>query len=408
MLRRCMLAGLLCLLPLAALAQRLPTTLSDEARVSLVTILPGDAVYSAFGHSAFRVHDPAQGLDVSFNYGTFDFADPLFLPRFVYGELDYFLSVASFPRALRYYAQVEQRPVVEQTLALTAAQRQAVYDYLVWNARPENRTYRYDFLFDNCSTRLRAVLEQTLPDEVAFAPRPAPEASFRHLLDPYVADRPWLDLGFDLLLGTPTDRRPTPREATFLPDVLLASFDHATVAADGDRRPLVARTDTLVWPAAYAPTVGGRSWPATLLWALFAAGLVAVAAARRRGAAVRRRWPDVLLFGLAGLLGLVMLLMWFATLHHVTAHNWNVLWAWPTHLAAAVVLARGRAPRGLRRYFAATAVVTLSGVLAWPLLPQALHPAVLPLMLLLALRAAWLAHRLPTPQPAEAAAPDRP
>jgi hypothetical protein len=141
-----------------------PPRLSAESEVSMVTILPGDPVYSMFGHSALR-HDPAQNIDRLYNYGTFDFSDPLFIPKFAYGHLRYFLSVVPYQRALRAYRQ-QRRPVLEQTLNLTRTQRTALFRVLQVNARPENRHYQYVFFFDNCSTRVRDALEQALGDAV--------------------------------------------------------------------------------------------------------------------------------------------------------------------------------------------------------------------------------------------------
>jgi len=384
-------------LPLRLQAQA-PRMLSDEARISLLTILPGDAVYSAFGHSAFRVYDPTQGIDWTFNYGTFDFQDPLFVPKFIYGKLDYFLSVGDHRAALRFYRDVEERPVIEQVLDLDATQRAAVYTFLETNAQPENRGYRYDFLFDNCSTRLRDVLEQALPGALRFASTPVPQTSFRHLLDPYVADRPFLDLGFYLVLGTPTDRIPSAREVVFLPDDLLQAFDAATVEDNGTTRSLVARKDTLFWIEGTAKPQRAFSWP----FLLFTVGLAVGASGIVRGMnrdKHGRPWGDVVLFGAVGLAGLLLLFMWFGTEHVVTRYNWNLLWAWPTHLVAAYALARTRPAPWLRPYLIVTGVGTLLVLLGWFWWPQDLHPALLPLLLLLLLRSAWQTRQLTRPTP---------
>lgn len=402
-----LLLALIGLLPVLARAQ--PTTaperLSEQAEVSLLTMLPGDELYAAFGHSAIRVRDPVYGYDQTFNYGTFAFDDPLFIPKFVYGRLDYFLSTEPY-RNLLYKYRYFRRPVIEQELNLDAAQRQAIFDFLRWNARPENRFYRYDFLFDNCSTRIRDAFEDALGDAVHFAPRPDPDESFRELLDPYILNRPFLDLGFDLLLGVPTDQTATPREATFLPLYLMGSFDHATIELDGETRPLVARRDTVFWVEGRDRVAAAPPLPALLGWLLLAFGLAATALDYRNGRD-ERRLLDVLLFGAAGLAGLLLGFMWFISEHHVTDYNYNLLWAWPTHLVPAAALARRRSGPWVRRYLIATAAVALVALLGWSLWPQALHPATLPLVLLLALRSAWLAYTL-QPHPTSASDLDVP
>ena len=396
-------------------------------------MLPGDEVYAAWGHSGIRVRDPVQGYDEVFNYGTFEFQDPLFLPKFVYGRLDYLLDTTSYTDVLyayRYY----QRPIIEQTLNLDAAQRQALFDFLRWNARPENRTYRYDFLFDNCSTRIRDAFEDTIGPDVRFAPQPDPDQTFRTLLEePYLRGQPFLDLGFDLLLGTPTDRIAAPREATFLPLYLMESFDHATITNGGETRPLVARKDTVFWVEGHNTYEPALPLPALLGWLLFLLGLAATALdydrPRGKPRGIERRNPslsdasvgvcdrqkhqkgqaerhlfDVALFALVGLAGLLMAFMWFVSEHYVTNFNVNLLWAWPTHLVGAVALARGQRRPWVRGYLAATAAVALVTLVGWAFWPQPLHPAILPVVLLLALRSTWLASRAwrpASPRPTE-------
>ncbi|CAM3365754.1 DUF4105 domain-containing protein [Rhodothermus bifroesti] len=380
--------GLLIALLLVTTAQAQPLQLSDSARIALVTVLPGDALYAAFGHSALRVYDPVQNIDWLFNYGTFDFNDPWFLPRFVYGELNYFLSVSDYVRSVQFYREVEGRPIIAQWLHLTPAQRDTLFAFLLWNAQPENRTYRYDFLFDNCSTRIRDVLERTLGPALRFS-HSAPQSTFRELLDPYVADRPLLQLGFYLTLGARVDRPPTAREVMFLPLELMYAVDQATVRLDSGWAPLVAQTDTLFWPPGHQPLPRPTwPWPVALGWILFAASALATVQAYRHRWAYPSRL-DALLFGVVGLVGLVLLLLWVATLHTVTAWNWNLLWAWPPHLWIGL---RCRQQPSLtsweRHYVLLTAALTLPLALGWPFWPQDLHPALQPIALLLVLRSA--------------------
>lgn len=387
--------GLVLLLFSTAASAQIPP-LSDSSRVSLLTILPGDAVYSEFGHSAFRITDPEQGIDRVYNYGTFDFRDPWFIPKFVYGRLDYMLSVTTYPRARQHY-EVQRRPIIEQELRLTRTERSKLFRFLEINARPENRTYRYDFLFDNCSTRLRDALKTVMGDSLQFPPAPDPQKSFRHLLDIYVADRPALDLGFDLGLGQRADRVASPWETMFLPNYLMAAFDHATVASNGTARALVTRTDTLYWIDGYDATERAFDWPTLLGWLLLIGGLGLTGWNAARTPSVGRRFDAALLL-VAGLAGVLMVFLWFIAEHTVTNQNWNLLWAWPTHLWAAVVLWRSSVPKDALRYYL-TGTAGLSAVVAagWAIWPQDLHAAVLPLVMLLGLRAGWQAYHTGTP-----------
>ena len=392
--RRCLCILLLTLLlPTGAYSQAdgsaPPPRLSGASEISLVTILPGDPIYTFAGHSALRVRDPVAGLDRLYNYGTFDFGDPLFIPKFTYGYLRYALSVTSTAPMFRFYER-QGRPVIEQPLNLTRAQRTRVFQFLRHNARPENRYYQYDFFFDNCSTRIRDVLTRTLGDAVDFSAVPPPRRSFRELLDPFVASRPALDLGFDLALGLPADRRPAAQEVMFLPTHLLRAFEHATVSAGGDRRPLVAQTDTLHWAEDYDATEAAFDWP----FALSLGGLVLVLVWTGREASTGRRpdgRADALLLALVGTVGLTICYLWFVSTYTVTDNNLNLAWAWPTHLVAAYTLLRNPSRRGLRFYLGATAGAAGLLLVGGPLWPQPFHHAVLPLIAALGLRSGWWA-----------------
>ena len=124
--------------------------LSAQPELSLITVYPGNAIYSAFGHTAFRYVDEDNDIDILYNFGTFDFQDPEFVPKFVHGQLDYFLGVVKFRRTFKNYTLLENRSVVEQKLNLTPEEIARIYAFLAENAMPENRYYKYDFIKDNC------------------------------------------------------------------------------------------------------------------------------------------------------------------------------------------------------------------------------------------------------------------
>ncbi len=393
---------LLCVcLPAARRTEAQPLdTLSARAQLSLLTILPGDAIYSMYGHSALRVHDPVQGIDRIYNYGTFSFESLFFLPKFLYGNLRYRLSVAPYRRALLHY-RAQGRPVIEQTLNLTPAQEEALFRFLQINYRPENRYYQYNFLFDNCSTRIRDALKTVLEERLQFAPAPMPQATFRHLLDPYGSD--YINTGEDLLLGLPVDQLATPWQTMFLPDYLMRGFAYARVLRDGRAQPLVARTDTALWIAGYERPGPATFSPVLLGWLVFAAGLAATIIGYRR----RRfdhRLPDALFLALVGIAGLLITFLTFFSLHEATEYNMNLLWAWPTHLWAAAVLLRGHHRRFLRRYLLAAAGTSLLLAAGWVFWPQDLPAALLPIALLLALRCGWQAYAIEQRMPVLAAA----
>ena len=359
--------------------------LSDAVEVSLLTVLPGREVYSLFGHSALRIRDDAAGIDRTYNFGTFSFEQPLFYLRFLGGRLDYILDTDPFWAVLANY-RAEGRPIIEQRLALPPDAARALYARLEDNALPQNRAYRYDFFWDNCSTRLLDNVDAALvaagSPGIELPPSEQPR-TFRQLLDPYWAGVPFVDAGANLALGLPPDRLASAREEAFLPLELAGQLDRAVFGG----RPLVASRDTLFWVADAGMPRPAPPAPIVLGWAVLAVGLGATLAGARRAPGRAGRWADAALFGAVGVAGLVVFLLWTATAHQVTGPNLNVLWAWPTHLAAAVALGRGGVGRRWRVYLGAAAAVTALVALAWTALPQTLPAPLFPLAVLLAVRA---------------------
>ncbi len=385
----------------ARLGPPMPGELSDSARASLLTMLPGREVYSLFGHSGLRVLDPATGLDRVYNYGTFDFEQPFFIARFVRGQLDYVIDSAPFADEVMRY-QYLGRPIIEQPLQLDAATVRALYTRLEVNALPENRSYRYRFFFDNCSTRMLDVLNAALADArhpAVALPAGHAEDSFREMIRPYVVANPALWNGMSLLIGLPSDRVATTRQRTFLPLELARLFDDATVAG----RPLVARRDTLFQvPGAGMPRPA-FPWLSALLWGVFAVGTVGTVAAWRRPPGRRTRTLDAVLLGVTGLVGALIALLWVGSEHEVIGPNLHLLWAWPTHLLVALPMRRPALGPWLRRYLAVAGAAAAVMAAGWSFWPQGMAPALLPVALLLAVRC--LARVWARPVPAAAADP---
>ena len=360
-------------------AQGVPT-LSRDAYASILTILPGEPLYSAFGHTAIRIRDDSSRIDVVYNFGTFDFDTDWFYLKFARGLLDYRLARNRFGDVLQAYTR-EERPIIEQHLSLSAQQLQTIVLRLEQNYLPENRFYRYDFFFDNCSTRPRDVVEGVVGDRL-LDDTPGSE-SFRGLVNTYINDRGWTEFGINVLFGAVTDRPATARERMFLPNELMYSLDDARIGAN----PAVTATDTLFWPRTYQTTsLNYLISPAFILTLLLMLGTLLAfsnVAEHRVG-----RIADVVLFGLTGLAGLVLLLMWFGTEHSVTKQNWNLLWALPTNLVLAYRLSRPLDNPGRILLWIAVAgcgivfVMWLAGI-------QSFHTAVAPLVLLIAVRAGF-------------------
>lgn len=361
--------------------------LSDSARISLLTCSPGEELYSAFGHTGIRITDYKNEFDVVFNYGTFDFGQPGFYTNFIKGKMRYMITADRF-EDFEYQYIYEKRRVEEQILNLTNQEQQKIFSFLYWNAKPENREYLYDFFWDNCATRPRDVFEKVLTNKLEYSYKGFDTTkTMRQTLKPYVAQMPWVDFGFDLILGLPCEIRATPRNQTFLPDKLQLLFEHATV----NGQPFVTNHNVVVnLPFKPKPFTGIT--PLIVTFLLLVLGMVVNVWERLKNVHV---WSaDVSLFFTAGLLGTFFLCMWLFTSHYSVPKNLNMLWLLPTHLVAAVLMVRNNRPHWLQYYFAATFALMLLLVAGWAWNPQPYSLAALPLILLLANRALKIFIRL--------------
>jgi hypothetical protein len=359
------------------------TTLSEQASISVITCGPWQhELYSAFGHSAFRVHDPVNGIDEAYNYGVFDFDQPNFYLNFARGYLYYKLGVYDYKR-FEYYYIYHNRYVHSQELNLTPQQKQRLYDYLQWNAQPENQDYRYDYFYDNCATKMRDVVQKVFQDSVTFdGSYIQTDYTIRELTDLYMKYQPWGDLGIDICLGLPMDKKATPLEYMFLPDYVESGFAHASIRQGNTTVPLVKERIS-VYDAQPETYSNGWFQPIYVFTALFLfAGFLSYRDYKRKKLT---QLFDIAFFTILGILGIVLLLLWVATDHNAAAKNFNLLWALPTHLVA--VIAFIRQPKWLTNYFLFVTILMIALLMAWPLLPQMLHYALIPIILTAGLRA---------------------
>lgn len=360
-------------------------SLSAKAEISILTLGPTQTeLYSAFGHSAIRVYDPQSGIDYAYNWGVFDFDQPNFYLNFARGYLYYKLGVYPYDRFRDYYIYYN-RYVHEQKLNLTQAQKQKLYEYLVWNNQPENQHYRYDYFYNNCATKVRDVFITVFADSVHFdGSYIQSKYTIRDLTDIYLSQQPWGDLGIDICLGVPMDKKATPNEYMFLPDYIESGFNHATLNA----LPLV-REAVSVYESREEEKEKGLVHP------LLAFGLFALLALLLSAWDVKRkkisRWFDAILFSVLGIVGLLLFCLWFFTDHQAAAVNFNLLWALPTHCVVAIALFTNRKWIGI--YFLITAAIALLTLLLWPFLPQALNIFLLPLVAAVLIRSV-INHRL--------------
>lgn len=352
---------------------------SCRLRISVLTCSPGAELYSIFGHTAIRVIDSTQGEDVVFNYGTFDFSDPDFYTKFIRGKLDYFLNPEPYREFIRFY-QEEQRSITEQELLLSCQEKLALRQALEVNLLGANKYYKYDFLFDNCTTRVRDQLQKHIPGLVMQTPLTAPGTTFRNMIHSYLDNggQPWSKLGIDILLGSRMDKAVTVNESMFLPDFLLKGIDSARKGA----QPLVATKKDLF--VASPVSTAQNKWIPLLAFSLLGLAILLLSKWKHKSGKAVMRIIDSILLYVTGLTGCLLVFMWFGTDHSACAANYNLLWALPTNLVAGCYV--WKKPSWIKKYFLYAGFLQIGTLLGWLFLPQQLNISLVPVVLLLAYR----------------------
>lgn len=353
--------------------------LSPNAQFSVITCSPGPDLYSIFGHTAIRFQDVIneKQVDWVYNYGTFEFADDFYW-KFSRGKLDYLLSKSHFGEFQFEYIMTG-RGVYEQVLELSYEEKTELFRLLEENYLPENRTYRYDFFLDNCATRVRDMVVKASASKVQFNHVYARSYTFREAIQNYLDYMPWSDFGIDLALGLPCDRVMQPGQAMFLPDSLMNEF----ASASKSNGALVKPSEELL-PAEFE--LSSKEWltPINVFFALLFVQIVAAFWYARRGLLISPIDRVVLL--LTGVIGVMVVFLWFFTDHSATKGNLNILWANPVQLIL-VFLAMNK--RWIQFYWKMQTAILILTIAGWFFLPQRMHLASLALacgVMLIAIR----------------------
>lgn len=345
----------------------------DTLRWSLLTCSPGPELYSVFGHSALRATGSMNDrqIDVVFNYGTFAFSDDFYW-KFVRGKLDYLLSVSDFYEFQPEYIETG-RAIFEQHLQLSHEESSRLWVMMAENSLPQNRSYRYDFFYDNCSSRIRDMVVKATEGRVQFTYVPVKSYTFRETIQNYLDFMPWSDFGIDLALGLPCDKIVAPGEEMFLPDSLMKSF-HFAILGDGA---LVTPWEELL-PAEFELHNTNIFTPIRVMSLYFLlTAIVGWLAIKRKQSST---FLDRLLLLLSGIIGLFLMFLWFLTDHEATKWNLNLLWANPLNAILAFLSFR-QMSLFWKIYLKAYTFILLMLVVGWFFLPQKLHLATFPLVL---------------------------
>lgn len=385
----------------------------DSLVVSLLTCTPGDEVYAHFGHTAIRVQLSMRGAegdstdlyedDMTFNYGMFNYRSDNFIYKFVKGETDYILAVESTGRFFERYAS-EGMVVYEQTLSMTRDEKLKLFDLLTENSKPENRMYRYNFLYDNCTTRARDVLEAAVGGKVEYDydvdTRDTDKArgvtsydytspTLRDVLHQILSDDQWLSFGIDFVLGSEVDKEVTRRVQMFVPAFLMHYAEGATIESGGVKRPLI-ESENVHEPAVRCVDKAAAVSP-TCVFAILLAVLALISAMQvigiRKDSAALIALDSMLVLA-QGCAGIVVAFLFFLSEHPAVGTNWLVILFNPLPILWLPWMVYRRKKGRQDRIGWVYAAVCVAFLAFMPLMPQSFGTPMYLLVMSLAVRAA--------------------
>ena len=352
-----------------------------QAEVYLITCGPGTEIYSVYGHSALRIVIPEKKIDTVYNWGVFDFATPNFAWKFAKGRLNYMLGVYSFESFLKDYF-LEQRWVISQKFNLETPDIERLFLLLEENLKPENITYSYDFYYDNCSTRIRDLIEKAVGEDLLYPPEKAKKElqTFRYLTGEYEKVYPWLKLGIDLLIGSPGDKKASFREMMFLPAHLKNGLSELLIRRNSKMIPLLQNPEIVL-------DIDQQPFKEKLFASpLFVFSLLLIIIIMLTGL-VRRKTAnniiDIFLFSVFSILALLMIFFNFFTDHHQLRWNLNIIWLNPFIILCLTSLVFKKDWSG---WFRIVFYLTVLFLLFLVLLPQHINNAFFPLIIILMIR----------------------
>lgn len=356
----------------------------------LLTMGPGEHVYTAAGHAALMIVDlgadgRVRGTRV-YNYGDADWDDPNFAWKVLRKELSFFVSVTnSLNEVVNEYGLRQGREIFRQKLALTDEQAALLSSRLEHDAKPENKRYPYHYAKAICTTKIRDQLDRVLDGELrrqldqpdaADGSRFAGAENVRTYRDAQhlsLRGHPLAELAADFFFGRHHDEPITAYAAMALPETLRAVLTHVQVGPPGAKVPLasapsmVTQAEEPEAPARYG--VGSYGFIGFWLVFILTASVLAAQATGERKTTIQA--SVLVAFGFVfGLASAASLLLSHLSGFSEVSHNENVLLFPPLDLlfvAAGIValgrkhLALGKAVPWLRAYVFVRSLV-LAGV----------------------------------------------
>ena len=314
----------LLLMPVCSYAKAQDTSYidMDSVQISLLTCQPHEEVYSLYGHTAIRYYDKTRNMDLAINYGMFSFKKPFFILRFVFGLTDYEMGIEPFDAFCAQYAGYGSG-VYEQVLHLTREEKSRIANAINENYKPENRVYRYNYFYDNCTTRARDMLLDHLTRRLDVRIKDLKWESYRDLVHQCCRRTPWVKFGNDMLLGLQADFPIDYKQKQFLPENLKEDFEHIFLnTGKGKTEKLVSRSGWVVLPGVQTEMADFPLSPIACM--LLLAGIIVLVTLLEGIRKTRFRWVDAAILLVCGLVGLILFAMIFSQ-HPTVRLNLQIL-----------------------------------------------------------------------------------
>ncbi len=358
---------------------------SDSTEYSLLTCSPGQELYSSFGHTGIRVNDTINKIDIVFNYGLFNFNTENFYFKFIKGETDYQLGITTTSAFLAEYLMRESY-VWEQKLNFSTAEKKKFATALIENYKPENRVYRYNFIYDNCATRPRDRIFRSCDGMIKFE-KSGEQRTFRNWVGLYTGAESWVQFGIDLLFGRPADANATVTESMFLPEVLMSEFQNIKIIRKDslyNEENLVSETIELV-EGKYSDTKTEITQnPLYFFLMLLILGIIVTIWETRTNHYLRSFDSFMLL--VTGVAGLLVFYLMFFSVHPMVKTNMNILWLNPFNIFAAILIWIKPLRFTVFIYKIVNITLLLVVLILFAISFQTFNTAVFPLILLLFMR----------------------
>jgi hypothetical protein len=358
----------------------------DQYEISLITAGPGNDFFSAFGHSGIRVVDRVNNYDIIFNYGVYDFDAPNFYLNFLKGRPIYSLGINQFENFYRSYVN-QSRQIIEQKLNLSEYQKKVLVNKLITNSKEENKDYKYNYFENNCSTKIGDIFNVLLEEEIRNEGLNLDNInsnSYRKLVYQHVVPNSWGALGIDICLGSVIDKNITDQDELFLPYNLKLYFDK--LGNSNIRNGDLVETSIL-----FGEYIEYKETSFSPLYVLLILSLIIIIVTFLDYLRITRNvFLDIIILLITGLIGLLLVYLWFFSNHIASAWNYNLLWAIPFNLILLFQLLKKNQNRWILSYLKINVLMLLLMCLHWIIGIQVFNICLISLILALIVRYLYL------------------